>query len=85
MFLRRLKTRRTICELYLEPAWCSGVGVIFAEYTFACVYIVKMGWEFTTDEAGEKTLMRRTTFNTDALDAEYPAQGNFLRFQIVQV
>ena len=35
-----------------------------------------MGRELTTDKAGEKTLMRATTFNTDALNAEYPAQTN---------
>ena len=42
----------------------------------ACAYLVRMGWELSTDEAGEKTLMRAANFDAAALNAEYPAQTN---------
>lgn len=42
----------------------------------ASSYLHKMGWELTTDAAGETQLTRSPTFNRAALLAEYPEQTN---------
>ncbi|RMZ86826.1 hypothetical protein DV736_g5948, partial [Chaetothyriales sp. CBS 134916] len=42
----------------------------------APVYLAKMGWELTMDDKGEKILRRASSFDINALNAEYPTQTN---------
>jgi Mating-type protein MAT alpha 1 HMG-box len=56
----------------------SFLAVIIPEVPIipASIYLHKMGWQLTTDAAGEAQLKRSFTFDRAALLAEYPEQTN---------